>query len=291
MPETVRGLVPRSHVVEPLGRCTYNLRMSESKQRARGRTKILAKDWRCIYCTAPAVQVEHMPPRAMFRNKLRPQGMEFAACAACNNGTAAADLVASFFARIGPMDVPIPWQVEEAERLIPRLNRSAPGVIDELFRGDTKQEIWRPTRSGIHKRAVVIRTDGPLIAGYLTAFSAKLGMAIYREHAGAPLPLHGSAFSRWYLNAGLAQNAAEAMLRIMPKAASLQQGKFHVRDQFGYRFNTDARSVVVSLAAFHQGLYVLNIGTAEPDRCRRLAQGMQMSETGPGRLRDWIPRS
>jgi len=32
--------------------------MSEAKRKSRCRAEILAKDWRCIYCQSPAVQVE-----------------------------------------------------------------------------------------------------------------------------------------------------------------------------------------------------------------------------------------
>ena len=76
--------------------------MGEARLKSRSRQEILAGEPRCIYCDAAPSQLEHMPPKAMFRGRVRPSGMEFAACQSCNNGTSAADLVASFVARISP---------------------------------------------------------------------------------------------------------------------------------------------------------------------------------------------
>src|SRR5215207_7510358 len=58
----------------------------------------------CVYCggLTAATTVDHMPPRAMFYYKLRPKGLEFASCEACNQGTKHADLVASLMARAYP---------------------------------------------------------------------------------------------------------------------------------------------------------------------------------------------
>ena len=51
-----------------------------------------------MYCSAPPVTVEHMPPTGMFRERRRLSGLEFACCRECNFGTRAADAVAAFMA-------------------------------------------------------------------------------------------------------------------------------------------------------------------------------------------------
>lgn len=239
--------------------------MGDAKKKSRSRQAILAAESRCIYCEGKPETFEHMPPRSMFRGKLRPSGLEFATCEACNGGTSGADVVASFFARLRPDDNGEQWHLTELDQLKASLERNAPGVAHELFRLNRARQILRPTAGGILVPATEVRADGPLLRGYLNTFSSKFGMALYREHVGEPLPLDGAVYSQWFLNSGLAQSTAEALLTIMPLGSTLSQGKFQVDDQFAYRFNCDNRSILAALAQFHNGLFVFVIATDSPD--------------------------
>src|SRR5438552_13482229 len=80
-----------------------NRTMGESKKK-RGRMADVLKNATCIYCGGrnAATTVEHLPPRIMFRSKLRPQGLEFPCCVSCNSTTSTADLVAAFMGRSAP---------------------------------------------------------------------------------------------------------------------------------------------------------------------------------------------
>lgn len=66
--------------------------------------QILERNPKCIYCGGKhkATSIEHMPPRVMFRGKLRPNELVFPTCEECNKRTSHADLVASFLGRIYP---------------------------------------------------------------------------------------------------------------------------------------------------------------------------------------------
>jgi hypothetical protein len=75
--------------------------VDEAKRKSRNRADILARETHCIYCDKAPTSVEHMPPLGMFINRYRPSGMVFACCDQCNQRTGVADLVASFFARLG----------------------------------------------------------------------------------------------------------------------------------------------------------------------------------------------
>jgi hypothetical protein len=143
------------------------------------------------------------------------------------------------------------------------LSRQAPGVLEELFRPDKERALWL-TQSGIRQPYVHITADGPLTKAYLTVFTAKFGMALYREHIGEALPIDGGVHTQWFLNAGLAAQAAEAMLKILPSFGTLQQGKFMVPEQFAYRFNSDGKSIVAALASFHTNLHTFVIATSTP---------------------------
>jgi hypothetical protein len=225
----------------------------------------------------------------MFKARSRPKGMEFATCAACNNGTSAADLVAGFVSRLRPDDVIDDWEVQEAGKLRPMLELKAPGFLREFFRSNKNSPTWRRTSIGLLKPAIKISADGPLLRGYLTVFASKLGMALYREHIGTPLPRQGAAYSQWFLNAGLAQTTADSMLSFLPGSETLRQGRFHVDSQFVYRFNSDDKSIVAAFAKFHSGLYIFTITTSQPEKYPLSLNTETAAIVRPGELFDHMP--
>jgi hypothetical protein len=123
---------------------------------------------------------------------------------------------------------------------------------------------WMRSPSGLLQPMTAIRVDGPLTKAYLTAFSAKLAMALYREHIGAPLPLDGGVRLAFFLNAGLSPKAGDAMLEKLPVPGTLRQGKFTVPEQFAYRFNHDGKSIIAALAGFNSNLHMLMVATSNP---------------------------
>lgn len=237
--------------------------MSEANKNRRRLSDIVASADRCIYCANAATTVEHMPPISMFHTRQRPKGMEFASCEACNNGTRAADTVAAFFARISQHEDSL--MIAEAMKLRRSVSRLAPGVAQEFFRPENTSAEWFQTRGGILKPMIVVRSDGPLTKRYLQIFAAKFGMALYREHVGEPLPLHGAVHVIFFLNAGLAEDTVLGMLVKLPLRNALQQGSFQVPRQFAYRYNTDKKSIVAGLAGFHSNLHLFVMATSEPD--------------------------
>ena len=68
--------------------------------------------------------------------------MEFAACENCNKGTSAADLVASFMARIGRDNGPGDWQIAEAVSRKRAISAFAPGLLEELSRPEIAGRVW-----------------------------------------------------------------------------------------------------------------------------------------------------
>ena len=246
--------------------------MGEAKRKSRSRRDILAGGDRCIYCEQRADDVEHMPPRVMFKEKLRLSGLEFPSCRSCNKGTSAADLVASFVARLDADGHVEGWQHREVKGLRGMLRQNAPEVWEELFHPWNGQEVWHRGASGIYERKLRVRPNGPLLGAHLGVFAAKMGMALYREHAGSALPSNGVVLAHYFTNAGLAQSSANAILRILPTTATLQQGKQTANEQFAYRYNSDGKSAVAALARFHKGLFTFTVVTCEPVLRRALEE-------------------
>lgn len=239
--------------------------MGEARAKSRRRSEILAGARRCIYCESPPTTIEHMPPIAMFRRRSRPSGLEFASCIHCNTGTRAADLVAIFLARLSAFAESDQGKFVEAVQMRGELERRAPGVLNELI-GGKKKVVWLRGPSGIARKTIKVRVQGSRTTAHLRVFSAKLGMALYREHIGESLPLNGAVYGQSFLNAGLAEKSALKILKVPPFSGSLKQGKFEVADQFVYHFNCDNRSIVAALASFHFNLHFLVVATSTPER-------------------------
>lgn len=239
--------------------------MGEGSRKSRTRVAILANEPRCIYCSGLPQTLEHMPSRGMLRGKERPSGMEYAACIACNNGTRGADAVAAVMARLHPDNGAGSWQAEEVRKLISALDAHAPGVREEMSQPHKSRAEWVPRRgSGLLHRVIRVSADGPKVKAYLSAYGAKLAMALYREHVRVALPLDGAIWCQFALNGGMPQEHLDQRVKILPASETLRQGQKNVVDQFIYRYNTDERTVVAAVVQFHRGLWFTLFASCDP---------------------------
>ena len=237
--------------------------MGEARRRSRSRAEVLSLEERCVYCSGVPETLEHMPPRAMFRGKYRPSGLEFGCCRACNEGTSAADLVASFFSRVAKSDDDPKWLLADALDFQHGLNRRAPRVLEEIYHGPRRNvSVRRP--SGLIVRQVQVKVDGPATQAHLSVFGAKLGLALWREHVGAPLPLDGWVTVNSFLNAGLNDAQASSILSVLPGAGELRQGQSVFNEQFAYRYNSDLKTILAALVGFHGNLHFFVMAFSDP---------------------------
>ncbi|MET3287053.1 UNVERIFIED_ORG: hypothetical protein ABIC34_003874 [Sphingomonas sp. 1057] len=166
-------------------------------------------------------------------------------------------------AHITPFDQPNDWRTEAVKRFSKNLRRKAPGLANELTNPEKNRRRWIWSPQGLLRESHEINADGPILKRHMDIFSAKLGMALFYEHIGYAPPLDGLIFTTWFLNAGLAQQSAEAILSIMPMLGELRQGTKAVTEQFAYRFNTDERTIVAALSGFHSSLHILTVTTSD----------------------------
>lgn len=260
--------------------------MGEKKRKSRSRQEILKFEPRCIYCSNPATTLEHMPPRSMFRDRDRLSGMEFASCHNCNVGTRAADEIAVLMAHIMPFSTSENWQMATMQKMIKTIDQHVPGFHAEFLRPENIKGDWILEPTGVYRRVKVISADGPILKRHLSVFSAKMGMALYREHVGVALPNDGVVYSTHFLNAGLSAKSAEAMLNMMPLPGELRMGKRSSKSQFAYRYNTDEKSIIAALVGFHGNLHCLIIATSDPDTYGGAitSGGFPLSLSKPGTL-------
>lgn len=240
--------------------------MGEAKQRKTTQRTMLETQERCIYCTAAPTTIEHMPPLVLFLKRQRPKGLEFAACQECNNRTKGADAVAALFSRLSQRDTDPFWSSKDGIALRHTVERDAPGVREEVFDKPEDGPRWVRGRNGLLTQKIIIEADSPRLKAYLDVFAAKLGMALYREHVGHPLPMEGGVQTIWYLNAGLSEEGAHAHLSILPIPGELKQGSFTSREQFAYRYNCDEKSILAALIGLNSNLHFFLIATSDPAR-------------------------
>ena len=182
--------------------------MGEAKQKRRRHAALLDSAAGCIYCAckSAAVEVDHMPPRLMFRMTQRPKGLEFPSCTACNRQTSRLDVVAAFMTRtypgIGETSPGVPDERDSAEwdRVMAEVFRVAPDVMKEVYIPHRHQ---RPLMkiydvSDPEEKKALFRANGPVLSAHMQAFSAKVGFALHYEFKGEPVPTEGLVQVRWF---------------------------------------------------------------------------------------------
>jgi hypothetical protein len=118
--------------------------MGQARQRSRTQAALLAAHPDCIYCggVRKATTIDHMPPRIMFRRKLRPRQFEFPSCASCNQGTKSSDQVAALVGRFLP-DATTPEEQKELRQILTGLKNNNRLVLEEMNLAPAEEKLIR----------------------------------------------------------------------------------------------------------------------------------------------------
>lgn len=210
--------------------------MGEANQKRRRHAKLLGFDQGCIYCAGhrPATQVDHMPPRMMFRTSQRPKGLEFPSCGPCNQGTSRLDVVAGFMARTFP-GIESEGDSAEWEKLIGELNRVSPKILSEIWVPEKEmlQMMW--SEGFFDQKLAAFRANGPILGAHMQAFGAKVGFALHYEATGTFVPSNGRVQVRWFTSAEVAADRMpSSLLSSVGVPRIMKQGKITSRGDFEY---------------------------------------------------------
>lgn len=188
--------------------------MAEAKRKHRRFEDILKNAGGCVYCAAksPAEQIDHMPPRAMFRMNQRPKGLEFPSCAKCNKGTSRLDVVATFMARTFP-GIGNEADAAEWDTVMKEVKRVAPGLLEEMWVPRQKMEAMLQSERIEDPRLAAFKADGPILSAHMQAFAAKVGFALHYEATGKIVPEHGRVQVRWFTSGEIAGDQLPESLR------------------------------------------------------------------------------
>ncbi len=145
---------------------------------------------------------------------------------------------------------------EEASRHVSAFVRNFPHLAAALEFNE------RPVNyRGSTAYAALIPKSGPL-AELMTAFSARVGLALFRERFRKAAPADSLVFSSWHPNAQLdGDEAIEEILRAMGPVKTIRQGRWEVSEQFRYwsAVPVDAPDHFGCFAAFRQSFGILAV--------------------------------
>lgn len=211
----------------------------------------------CIYCggDTPATSLDHVPSRAMFTLRGRPQGLEFSACDHCNNISGRDELVAAFLSRVSP-DPETDTEKDEMRRLVSDVSKNFPDLLEEMKPSLRQSKLYR--NSGFSLGGGALNCRGVILNKSINRFAAKTGFALHYQLTKRIVPKGGAAYVQWYTNYnGIQGDLPHELISFLGDPTTLMQGKWEVRKQFLYSSKaTEDGQMSAHFASFRQSFAI-----------------------------------
>jgi len=244
--------------------------MGEAKRKQTATQKFIAKYPDCYFCGGvnPSTTRDHVPPKALFDESHRPDGLVMPACDACNRETSTADLVAAIISRWKYQSDPRTFL--DHRKLSAQIKKQAPELLGEwmsvLVYGKEN------ARRHLQNRGVDVPVDaglatiGPLSVRQLNLFAHKVTLALYFHHFRVPLDRRGAVWAAWKTKEDFSMRGVpNELLGMFSQYGTLAQGKWSTEETFEYRYDCNKPAGLFGcIAKFREGLFV--IGLAVTDR-------------------------
>ncbi len=187
----------------------------------------------CVFCAGqrPAVTVDHVPSRFLFKMKDRPKGLEFPACAECNNGSSWTEDLAAMLAAI---HLTKPDAGHFAKRFDHLVRSNLAAVLELLPTWDQEVSVakWLDSQGEPYW---ALNLAGPIVQEAMFLYGVKLGLALHWHETNRVLPANGRVAVMWFSNAQAIEGKVPAdLFNLLPEQRTLQQGAKNVVDQFRY---------------------------------------------------------
>jgi hypothetical protein len=244
--------------------------MGQSKVKKRSTADFILNFPSCSLCGGErsTASREHMPPRALFDNKHRPDKLVMPACMECNKQTSTSDLAASMISRWG-LDTSTQSQADHS-KLAAQIKIQAPELVREWLSVDTpSQQLGARAHLASHgvnpPPGVKFTTIGPLTIRQLNIFAHKAALALYFEHFKQPLSNAGRVQAIWKTKEDFyIKGIPPELLNLMEKYGTLIQGRWNEAETFEYRYDLNAADGLFGcFARFRQGLFVLGFAVSD----------------------------
>lgn len=247
----------------------------------------------CVLCAGrnPTETTDHIPPKSIFSLKMRPRGLEFPACRACNQGSKLDDLIIGWFSRMYP-DPADDAEAGELRKLTKSVSRKVPGLLSEMKTTFNQKKRFRRQVPDRWKEKHPLNVSGPILNEAILCFGGKMGLALHFEKTGNIVPQTGRAVVRWFSNyQALTGGIPKDSLSQLGSAETLKMGKWNVADQFQFYSAWDeSGEMSVHYSTFRKSFAVLVAVFSREDE---LVDEMLANSTGnvsPGWLIGRIPK-
>lgn len=243
--------------------------MGESKLRETATAKLIAQHPLCALCGGLRLTAtrEHLPAKAIFDNKQRPDGLIIPSCNECNNSTSLSDLVTAIVSR---------WHFHDGEKatgdhqkLTRLLIKRRPDIRDEwLSLSDAKA---LKARRHLQKQGVNLPSDGgivtigPLTIEQLNIFSHKFVCGLFFDKIGTSIPSTGGLTATFRTKEDFYKECIPPdFLRLLPKFGALIQGKWDTKEQFSYRFDANREDKLLGcIAQLRSSLFIIGFAVGD----------------------------
>ncbi|UPJ55415.1 hypothetical protein [Bradyrhizobium sp. 192] len=265
----------------------------------RHRQAFLRNHKTCAFCGggAPSSTIEHCPPRALFQHRQWPEGFEFPACQACNNGSSNHDLVIAMLARMDPfenkgdLDGAAVGLMKAAHRQHPELLQNMMMRANQARRANRELGL-RPRPGQTHQDTLLANVTDEMRKA-VEVFAGKLAKAIYYMHADTIFPADGSLVMCWCTNTDLLRHGKFQLFEVVKDVPGeaphlIRSGKF-LNDQFEYKFSlSDEQHLFALQARFGNAFGLIVFGATTPglleQHIRRLECTIAREDEGPFRI-------
>ena len=223
--------------------------MGEAKNRQRVRQtttqKLISEHPFCCFCggLAPTTTIDHRPPIILFPNKLRPKGLEFPSCIACNGGASPDDAVLALAGRLCGSSSRPDMQDPDShfDRVVRAVESGFPSMVAQLM----VEPQW-VLLNGVLRKVDQFRIDNPALSESLCRSSARLAVALYYEEFDRAVSVGSTVRSYWSHNQVRDLNKIQRLISRLPKDVVLKQGKkWDTEGVFFARHNSDKNRFVM----------------------------------------------
>lgn len=221
----------------------------------------------CCFCggLTPATEEDHFPSRALFLERVWPEGYAFPACEKCNHVTQRDESIVALLSRVRGGEV-TPAARAELRNCMAAVRRYFPGLLENM-----KPRTHRELRDARKKYGLTLQpgqasTDLPIyrttddrMRRAVLNFGCKLGLALYYKHVGNALPAQGAVALRWYSNLQVEMDAIPRELAtVLPLFPKLERGRKSLSDQFFYRIGiAEENRIGTYLAMFREAFAIV----------------------------------
>ncbi|WP_026941038.1 hypothetical protein [Hellea balneolensis] len=215
----------------------------------------------CCICGGSVVTqtIEHAPPKIMFWDKRRLQGMEVPACKRCNNNSGPQDQLAAL---IAVMQSPVFYDGLSDERKLDYLSKLTKGCLhnidgfESFFSNGGTQ--WVESK-GVLQPHSKLKFKPELFTEHLNGWAVKQCLAHWYDKTGRVFSGNGIIIVRWLTNYELSDNPElESVISLFQNSAELIQGSQKSTDQFFIRYPNvkDGDNIDAIFCAYHGTAFI-----------------------------------